>query len=184
MKFRSFVCVAFVSLAFVLPGCGVGSVITAAKVGKNLMEKDSHLVVMLDGQLAKQNKLKKAAKGHANYEVKEPVSTSPTLQYDIEDPERFGRITMVSVSIFQKFEEDYSGQAEYTVFASDINNPQAQMRAGNAYNLGNPGGAFKTINLTGQTVGGVTLQPGKKYMLTLTVKADRSETAQIYFETR
>jgi hypothetical protein len=33
-------------------------------------------------------------------------------------------------------------------------------------------------------VPGVQLNPGMKYMLVLTVKADKSEAAQIYFETK
>ncbi len=170
--------------ALMLAGCsGSGAAWTGANVGKNLIRKDTHLKIMLDGKQAKQNTLKKGATGYSRFDVKEPVSTSPTLRFEIEDPDRFGRITMVSCSIYQKFEADYSHQAEYTVIARETNNPQAQLKPGVDYNLGNLGPNFKIINLTGQEVPQVKLVPGMKYMLTFTVSADKSETAQIYFET-
>ncbi len=169
----------------VLAGCsGTGAAITGGRMGMNLMRKDSHLKITLDGQPAKQTTWKKAATGHSRFKVKEPVSTAPKLEFQIEDPDKFGRITMVTVSIYQKFDADYSHQAEFTVIARDTNNPEAQMKPGVVYDLGNPGGGFKVLNLTSQEVPGVTLKPGMKYMLTLTVRADHSETAQIYFKTK
>lgn len=163
-----------------LMGCGVG---TAISVGKNLAQKDSHIKLWLDGQVGKQSTLKKAALGHSRFKIDGATSTGPTLRFEIEDPDKFGRITMVVVSIHQKFESDYSHQAEFTVIARDSNNPQAQMKPGTDYNLGNPGPDFKTLNLTSQDVSGVTLRPGMEYMLSITVRADRSETAQVYFKT-
>jgi len=172
-------------LGFVLSGVigcsGMGTAMTAGRMGLNLKKKDSHLTVMLDGHTAAQNKLKKAASGYSEWKIKEQVSTSPTLRFEIEDPEKFGRITMVAVSIHQQFESDYSHQAEYTV-VSNSNDPMSQMKPGIDYNLGNPAG-FRVIDLTGQTVNGVTLKPGMKYKMTLTVKADHSESAQVEFET-
>lgn len=168
----------------VAAGCsGTGAAITGGRMGMNLLKKDSHLKIWLDGQQAKQTAWKKAAIGHSRFKIKEPVSTTPKLKYAIEDPDKFGRITMVTVSIYQKFEADYSHQAEFTIIASDTNNPQAQMKDGVEYDLGSPGSGFKVLNLTSQDVSGVTLVPGMKYMLNLTVKADKSETAQIFFET-
>ena len=176
-------CIAGVLL--VATGCsGTGAAITGGRMGMNLMKKDSHLKVYLDGQKGEQDKLKKAATGYSRFKVKEPVSTAPTLKYEIEDPDKFGRITMVTINIFQKFEADYSHQAEYTIIASDTNNPQAQMKDGVEYNLGGPGAGFKVMDLTNQTVSGIALKPGMKYMLNLSVKADKSETAQVFFETK
>lgn len=163
---------------------GCGSAGTALHVGKNLARKDSHIKVWLDGQEGKQNTLKKAATGYSRFKIDGPTGTGPTLKFDIEDPDKFGRITMVTVSIHQKFEADYSHQAEFTVVARDTNNPQAQMKPGTDYNLGGPGADFKTFNLTSQEVSGVTLKPGMEYMLSLTVRADRSETAQVFFKTK
>lgn len=168
-----------------LVGCsasGAGS--TGFHVGKNLLRKDSLLKITLDGQPAKQSTFKKAATGYSRFKVKEPVSTAPKLQFEIEDPDKFGRITMVSLQIHQKFEADYSDQAEFVVTARDANNPQAQMKPGVVYDLGHPGPDFMVLNYKGEEVSGVKLIPGMKYMLVLTVKADRSETAQIFFETK
>ena len=168
-----------------LEGCsGSSAGSTGGRMGLNLLRKDSHLKVWLDGEPGKQNKLKKAAAGYSRFKIKEPATTAPKLKFEIEDPDKFGRITMVGVSIFQEFEADYSHQAEFTIVAADTNNPQAQMKPGIEYDLGNPGDAFKVLDLTGNEVDGVKLTPGLKYMLTLTVKADKSETAQIYFETK
>ena len=51
-------------------------------------------------------------------------------------------------------------------------------------NAGKPGEGFKVLDLTNKEVPGVTLKPGVEYMLSLTVKADKSETAQVYFKTK
>lgn len=166
-------------------GCSAtGAASTGGHMGLNLLRKDSHLKVWLDGEQGKQSKLKKAATGYSRFTIKEPVSTSPKLKFEIEDPDKFGRITMVSLQIHQEFEADYSHQAEFTVFAKDTNEPQAQMKPGTEYDLGAPGPDFQVLNLTNNTVAGVSLTPGLKYMLVLTVKADKSETAQVYFETK
>jgi hypothetical protein len=170
---------------FMLAGCsGASAGFTAFNVGKNLLRKDSCLKLTLDGQQAKQNKLKKASAGYSRFDVKERVSTAPKLQFEITEPDKFGRITMVSLQIHKKFEADYSDHAEFAVTATDLNNPQAQMKPNTTYNLVAPGPNFKVTNFKGQEVPGVQLIPGMKYMLVLTVKADKSETAQIFFETK
>jgi hypothetical protein len=168
-----------------MAGCSATSAgFTAFGVGKNLLRKDSYLKIVLDGQPAKQNKLKKAAVGYSRFDVKERVGTAPKLQFEIMEPDKFGRITNVNVQIHQKFEADYSDHAEFSVTARDLNNPQAQMKPNTTYDLGAPGPNFKVINYKGEEVPGVKLTPGMKYMLVLTVKADKSETAQIFLETR
>ena len=172
-------------LLLVVAGCsGTSAAITGGRMGLNLAKKDSHLKIWLDGQQAKQTAWKKAVTGYSRFKVKEPVSTAPKLKFEIEDPDKFGRITMVSVSIYQEFEADYSHQADFTIVARDTNNPQAQMKPGVVYDLGNPGPGFKVLNLTNQEVSGVSLEPGKKYKLLLTVRADHSETAQVFFKTK
>lgn len=166
-------------------GCsGTSAALTGGKMGWNMMKEDSFLRVNLDGQAAEQNKLKKAATGHSEWKIKEPVSTAPTLSFEITKPDKIGRITWVSVSIYQAFEADYSHQAEFTILSQDTNNPQAQMRPNTPYNLGSPGAGLKVLNLTNQTVNGVSLTPGMKYKMLLTVKADKSETAVIHFKTK
>ncbi len=166
-----------------LVGCSAGSAIsTTGNVAMNLMKSDTHLRIWLDGQKAEQNLAKKAAMGYSEWKVGEPVSTTPKLKFEIKDPEKLGRITMVNVAVFQQFEADYSHQAEYTVF-SRSNEADAQMKPGVEYDLGSPG-TFTVTNLEQKTVEGVKLQPGKKYKLVLTVKADKSETAQVEFKTK
>ena len=168
-----------------IAGCSAsGAGHTGFTVTKNLLRKDSYLKIMLDGQPGKQSTLKKAATGYSRFKIKEPVSTSPKLQFEIKEPDKFGRITMVAMQIHQEFEADYSDHAEFVITAKDANNPQAQMKPGVEYDLGAPGPEFKVINFKGEDVPGVKLTPGLKYMLVLTVKADKSETAQIYFKTK
>ncbi len=168
-----------------IAGCSASSAgSTGFSIGKNLARKDSHLKIWLDGEVAKQTTWKKAATGYSRFKIKEPVSTSPKLKFEIEDPDKFGRITMVQFQIHQEFEADYSDHAEFVCVASDTNNPQAQMRPGVEYDLGKPGEQFKLFNFKSEEVEGVALTPGLKYMLVLTVKADKSETANIYFKTK
>jgi hypothetical protein len=165
-------------------GCsGTGAAWTGGRVAMNLMKKDSHLRIWLDGQKGEQSMLKKAATGYSRWKIKEPVSTSPKLQFEIRDPDRFGRITNVSIQIHQEFEADYSHLAEFKVFAA-TKDTQAQMKPGVEYDLGAPGEGFKVLNVTDDEVSGVELKPGLKHMLVLTVAADKSESAQIYFETK
>jgi hypothetical protein len=162
-----------------LTGCGAAS--TGFRMFQNSERVDSHLKITLDGKPATQDAFKKTVSGHSDFTISDPVSTSPTLRFEIVDPEKFGRITMVTVNIYQQFEADYSHQSEFTVFSHN-QDPQAQMKPNTDYNLGSPSGQ-KVIDLTGKDVSGVQLKPGMKYKLNLTVKADKSETAQIYFKT-
>ncbi|MFO0972628.1 MAG: hypothetical protein U1A27_04185 [Phycisphaerae bacterium] len=170
---------------FVSIGCSdYGAGMTGARMAFNLSKHDTHLSLSVDGEPAEQNKLKKAVTGYSNWKVKSPVGVAPRLRFSIQDPGKLGRITMVLVSIYQEYEADYSHQAEFTVVARDTNNPDAQMKPDTEYDLGNPGGNFRVTNLTSQEVSGVTLRPGMKYKLLLTVRADHSETAQVEFKTR
>ncbi|MBK9120252.1 MAG: hypothetical protein IPM18_11715 [Phycisphaerales bacterium] len=184
MKTRLAIAALAAGFLVVVVGCSATSgAMTALRLGKNASEKDSYLKIMLDGHAAKQNTAQKAATGYSRFEVKDGVSTSPTLEFEIDEPDRFGRITMVTIQIHQKFEADYSHQAEFVVYSSD-QSPEAQMKPKTPYALGAPEAPLQVINYRNEQVSGVQLEPGKKYMLVLTVKADKSETAQIYFETK
>jgi hypothetical protein len=166
-------------LSVALTGCGAAS--TGFRMFQNSERVDSHLKIMLDGKPATQDAFKKTVSGHSEFTITDPVSTTPTLRFEIVEPEKFGRITMVTAGIYQQFEADYSHQAEFTVFSKN-QDPQAQMKPNTDYSLGSPSGQ-SVIDLTGKDVSGVQLKPGMKYKLTLTVKADKSETAQIQFKT-
>ncbi len=154
-----------------------------AKVAMNLSKDSSYVDVSLDGQKAEQNTAKKAYTGHSDWKVKEPVGTAPRLRYDVTKPEKLGRITSVTISIYQEFHSDYSNQPEFTIVAR---NPDAasQMQPNTDYDLANPGAGFKIMDVDGKDVSGVELKPGMKYKLILTVRADKSETAQVEFKTR
>lgn len=161
---------------------GCGSAGTAFSMFQNSQRTDSYLKVWLDGQLATQDAMKKTVSGYARFTIDTPVSTSPTLKFEIMEADKFGRITQVSTQIHQKHEADYSHQAEFAVYAAS-NDPQSQMKPNTDYSLGSPAGQ-KVMDLYSKEVSGVTLKPGMEYMLVLTVKADKSESVQVYFKTR
>lgn len=164
-------------------GCsGTGAAMTGGQMAWNLSKTDTYLRIWLDDHKAEQNTLKKAATGYSEWKIGDPVSTGPKLKFEITKPEKLGRITMVAINIFQQYEADYSHQAEYIVIAADTNSPEAQMKPGIVYDLSKPGDAFKVLDLNGKPVDGVKLKPGMKYKFVLTIKADKSETAQIEFK--
>jgi hypothetical protein len=164
-------------------GCSWQSgAMTGANLGLNLARKDSHLKISLDGHPARQNTLKKAATGYSEWKVEERIGCCPRLRFQIEEPERFGRITMVAVSVYQQFQADYSHQAEFTITAAS-SDPAAQLKPDTEYDLGRLPPGFVILDLTGKVVDKVELKPGLKYKLVLTVRADKSETGQVEFKT-
>lgn len=168
-----------------LTGCGVSSVISAGKMGLNIVKEGSKLTVLLDGEEGKQNKLKKAWKGPkgARFVVKEPVGTSPVFRYSMKDPEKFGRIATVILAIHQEFEGDFSHLAEFIVHGKD-NTAESQLKPDTDYNLASLHENFKILNHRGDPVDQVKLIPGLQYRIVLTVSADRSETILVEFETK
>jgi hypothetical protein len=165
-------------------GCGVGSAITAGRMGLNLAKKDSYLKIWVDGHEATQNKLKKAYFGYASFKVKETVGTRPTFKYEFIDASRFGRITNVSMQIHQEYEGDFSHQAEFVIYPADSNDSESLLKPGNTTNLGSMPSNYKVMNFEKQTVSGIELKPGLDYMLVFSVAGDRSETVQILISTR
>ena len=175
----------FSAILIVASGCSATSAVwTAGKVGLNLSKKDSYLKIWVDGNLATQNKLKKGFMGHAAFKVKETVSTRPTFKYEFIDASRFGRITGVSMNIYQEFEADFSHQAEFTIYPADSKDSESMLQPGNTVNLGSMPSNYKVEDFEKQTVSGIELKPGLDYMLVFTVAADRSETVQILISTR
>lgn len=149
----------------------------------NLSKEDTFLRIKLDGHKAEQNAAKKAMTGWSNWKISEPVSCSPKLVFSIKKPEKLGRITTVIANIHQQFEADYSHQADFTIVPRD-NTAEAQMKPDTEYDLSNPGGAFKVLDIRGNEIPSITMDPGKKYKLILTIKADHSESAAIEFKTK
>ncbi|MCG3128600.1 MAG: hypothetical protein CHACPFDD_03489 [Phycisphaerae bacterium] len=171
------------SLAF-LAGCSAtGAAMTGAQVGLNLSKQTTYLRIKLDGKQAKENMAEKAMSGYSRWKIDEPVSTSPMLEFAIKDPDKLGRITSVIVSIYQAFEADYSHQADFTIVATDANNPLAQMKPDTPYDLSYPGPGFKVLDVTGKEIPKVEMKPGVKYKAILSIRADKSESAIIFFKT-
>ncbi|MCA9242418.1 MAG: hypothetical protein KDA32_00575 [Phycisphaerales bacterium] len=162
-----------------ITGCGMLG--TGVRVAKNMSHTDN-VSVYVDGTAAKRDQFKQAATGYSRYNVSGQVSTSPSVRFEIGDPDKMGRVTSVIINIYQKFEADYSHQADFTIVANS-NDPAAQMRPGQTYNLGALPAGFRVLDISGSTVSGVSLDPGKQYLMNLTIRADKSETAQVYFET-
>ncbi|MBL8880017.1 MAG: hypothetical protein JNG88_12930 [Phycisphaerales bacterium] len=163
-----------------LTGCSGGD---ALRVGINLSRDDSNIKVWIDGYEAKQNKLKKGWGGYAKFKIGEQVSPSPTLRFEFDKPEKFGRIMTVSLQIHQAFESDYSHQAEFVVFpAAGKEDRENQLKDKVEYNLGALGPHYKVFDVYGKEIPGVKMEPGKKYLMVLTVNADKSESMQIFFE--
>lgn len=169
--------------AFVSGCSATGAAWEGIRIGKNLSEKDSYLKIWLDGQEAKQNKARKAYMGYAPFEVKGDVSTSPTFKFEFIDPSKFGRIKRTFISVYQEYEGDYSGHAEYSIHTVS-DDPGVQMKPGETYNLGNPGASFRVTDFYDKEVSGISLKPGLKYTFLFTVTGDRNETVQIFFDTK
>lgn len=167
-----------------MTGCsGSSAGFTALQMGKNLSEKDSYLITYIDGQLAKQNKIEKAAKGYAQFKVKEPVSTSPTFKFEFDEDAEFGRVRTTIINVYKEYKSDYSGSAEFTI-APASNDPSTLFKPNTVYNLGAPGSNFRVFDFYNKEVSGITLQPGTEYMFLFTVGGDKSETIQIFFDTK
>jgi len=166
-------------------GCsGSGAGMQAFRIGKNMHRKDTNLRVYLDGQEAKQSKLKKGLAGYAAFKVKEEVGTSPVFKYEIIDSEKFGYIKDVVLLVHQKFEADFSDIADYKIFPRDMQDDDSNMKPGVDYDLGNLGQPFKILDKKDNEVTKVAFVPGQEYLLVLTISADKSETIQIYFKTK
>jgi hypothetical protein len=184
MTWRLFTLV-FVGLGWACAaGCSTGDASSGVNVFQNLSRKDSNLRIFLDGQEAKQDKLKKGLKGYSPFTIKEQVAGSPKFKYEIIEPKKFGFIKHVTMQVHQKFEADFSDIADYIIHPRDMNNSDANMKPGVEYDLGNLGKDFRILDRHDKEVDKVEFQPGKEYLLVFTVAADKSETVQVYFKTK
>lgn len=165
-----------------LVGCsasGAGS--TGFSIGKNLLRKDTNLRIFLDGQEAKQSKLKKGLSGYASFKIKEPVTTSPVFRYEIIDPKKFGYIKNVSMQVHQEYEADFSDIPDFVIFPKD---KEHSMKPDTDYELGSLGDNFKILDRHDDEVDAVDMRPGLDYLLVFTVQADQSESIQIFLTTK
>jgi hypothetical protein len=153
-------------------------------VMKNMMRKDTNLRIYLDGHQGKQSALKKGVTGYSAFTVKEDVTTSPQFKYEIIDAKKFGFIKHVSMQVHPKFEADFSDIPDYVIHPKDMNNPDANMKPGVEYDLGNLGKDFVIMDRHDKEVAKVDFKAGVDYMLVFTVAGDKSETTQIFFKTK
>ncbi|UCF35144.1 MAG: hypothetical protein JSV78_07530 [Phycisphaerales bacterium] len=117
-------------------------------------------------------------------EIKQPVDTDLKLKYEIPHPEKMGDVKSVMINIFPDFNGQPSGQADFIVFATDTNNPDAQMKAGKLYDLSKKIEELTYMDENSKRVDGIKLKPGTKYYMNFVVSADRSETASVVFTTK
>ncbi|RMF83457.1 MAG: hypothetical protein D6744_04615 [Planctomycetota bacterium] len=185
MNKKLYACLGAIVFLAATAGCSAtGAAWEGFRIGKNLAKKDSYLRIWLDGNEAKQNKLKKGYFGYASFEVKGKVSTKPTFKFDFIEGKNFGRITSTNMQIHKEFEADYSHQAEFVIYPANPNDSTTLMKPGVEYPLGAMPSNMKVMNFEKQTVPGVELQPGLEYLLVFTVAGDRSESVQVLFNTK
>ena len=167
-------------------GCGPGSgeAGMGISVMSNLMRKDTNLRIFLDSHQGKQSALKKGVTGYSAFKVKEETTCSPMFKYEIIEAKKFGFIKHVTMSVYPKFEADFSDIADYNITPRDMNNPDANMKPGVEYDLSNLGKDFRIMDRHDKEVEKVEFKPGLDYMLVFTVAGDKSETTQIFFKTK
>lgn len=143
------------------------------------------LTIMLDGKEGSRDIVQeRILKKPALLTISDPIECKPKLKFTFSDPKHFGRITMVQAQIHQKVEADYSHLAEYVIISKDVNNSEAQMKPDTEYDLGAPPDFLRIMDVNKKDVPGVELKPGVEYMISVSVVADHSETANVYFKTK
>ena len=117
-------------------------------------------------------------------EVGSSVGTGPKLKYEIVDADKMGAVSSVIINIFPEEGDGWSSGASHIVLAKDTNNPDAQMKPGTVYPLGSPPDEIRVMDGGGNTVAGVKLESGKKYLMNFVVSAAQSETVGVTFTVR
>jgi hypothetical protein len=136
-------------------------------------EHEYHVDVWIDGQQARMEMPHRL--------LARSVSATPTVRYELRHPEKIGKVRSVIINIFPEFDGGWSNQAAYAIFATDTNNPGAQMQAGEVYDLGSLGDEFRAMGPEGGMVDTVSLESGRKYLMNFVVSGDGAETASIVF---
>ncbi len=152
------------------------------RVGR-FFEREDYIRIQLDGRAAQQHAVKKFVPGWSQWRVNEPISRGPTLFYQITKPERLGRITYVRAAIHRAFDGAYSSQPDFVIVTRQPRDAGSHLQPNTRYDLGTPTEGVRISDVTGLEVSQVDLEPGTKYQLVLTLKADKSQTAIVYFTT-
>ena len=152
------------------------------RVGR-FFEREDYIRITLDGRAAQQHVVKRIVPGWSQWRVNEPISRGPTLFYQITKPERLGRITYVRAAIYRAFDGAYSSQPDFVIVSREPHDTASHLKPNTRYDLGTPTEGFRISDVTGHEVPQVELDPGTEYQLILTLKADKSQTAIVYFTT-
>jgi hypothetical protein len=164
-------------------GCSVGGAAsTGMSVFRNTKSNKLDVRIFMDGQEAKRNELAQAATGHSKWKIKERVG-APTFRYELKNAESTGRVSNTTLVLYKKVGKEMSTQPEFTIVANSTD-ASAQLQPGQTYDLTNLGGGWRVLDWESKPVSGVTLTPDTEYMLQFVLRADQSETAQIYFQTK
>jgi len=164
-------------------GCsGPSMIFTGGKMMMNVAKGGSNIRVSLDGEEARQSRLKKAVKGHSSWKIGTRVSQTPTLRFRFIKPEKLGRITSTIINIFQEYKGGYSNQAEFIIAPRD-NKPESQLKPNTNYNLGKLPDHLKVMDVRGNELKTLRLKPNTKYKMILAIRADKSEMAIVEFRT-
>lgn len=146
-------------------------------------EREDYIRITLDGRAAQQHTVKRIVPGWSQWRVNEPITRAPTLVYRITKPERLGRITYVRAAIHRAFDGAYSSQPDFVIVSRDPGDAESYLKPNTRYDLSRPPDGFRILDVTGHEVPQVELDPGTEYQLILTLKADKSQMAIVYFTT-
>lgn len=172
-----------VVMAVAVLGCSNTSMMfSGGKMAAKMLKKDSALRVFVDGQQAKQNKLKKMIGGHPAFKVGKPVPISPAFSYEVGDAEAWGVIQFTYVSIFEKINDDVVSRPLYVITPID-ESAQTVMRPATVYELGRLEKTLKIVDASGKVVHGIVLKSRTKYQMVVTVTGKKSETQAVEFVT-
>jgi hypothetical protein len=164
-------------------GCSNSSMMfSGGKMAAKMLKKDSALRVFVDGQQAKQNKLKKMIGGHPAFKVSKPVNVSPAFSYEVGDAEAWGVIHFTYVSIFEKVKDDVVSRPAFVITPVDESS-RTVMRPATMYELAKLDPSLKVVDGSGKVLSGVTLKPKTKYQMVVTVTGKKSETQAVEFVT-
>ena len=143
-------------------------------------EEATHIEMTIDGQHVGKDV---GRTGYGQFEIAKPVSVAPTLQFSYTDKGYFGKVSSTIINLWKVNPQGEAQQCEFIVAPAD-NRPESAMKPDTDYNLGAPPDTLKVMDVNGQPVKGVQLQPATKYKLVFVVSGDKSETINVAFTTK
>lgn len=167
-------------------GCGDNgefSLFGSDESSSNASAKSSPVDIMLDGNLAQVDTKFEPSEGFARVHLREPVSTTPTLEFRFKDSARAETVDRVILNIFKRNGDDVSSAADFAVFSRE-NSRDKQFKPGVSYALGDLSAPFGATNRQNDFVDGVTLDANQEYLMNVVFTADQAMTIQVAFATK